>query len=245
MDFSKEKLPEVYMRDGKECYLDPVRKRLIFVTPEETVRQLVISWLISKLHVPADMIRVEEYLAHYGVKTKKRADIIIERFSKEDHLLRPLAVIECKAPGVLLGMRTADQMMEYADIIGADYMMMTDGTEAFCYYYNEPDREYIQIESLPDYKDQMRGEYTYLPEVELPDRLTIKEIQDEGHWQDYIGEDMGCDTPEPILKAAVNLWECFLYPEHKLPEGQNQIFKLVKDYGVRLLDYGNASGGKY
>lgn len=67
IDFSKENLPEVYMRDGKECYLDPVRKRLIYITLEETVRQLVISWLINKLHVPMDIIRVEEYLAHWRI----------------------------------------------------------------------------------------------------------------------------------------------------------------------------------
>lgn len=35
--YEKEKLPEIYKRDGKKCYLDPIRKRLILITPEETV----------------------------------------------------------------------------------------------------------------------------------------------------------------------------------------------------------------
>lgn len=33
-------LPPTYSRQGKECYLDPIRKKLIYITPEETVRQV-------------------------------------------------------------------------------------------------------------------------------------------------------------------------------------------------------------
>lgn len=33
------RLPPIYKRLGKECYLDPIRKKLIYITPEETVRQ--------------------------------------------------------------------------------------------------------------------------------------------------------------------------------------------------------------
>ena len=36
-------LPAVYKRHNKECYLDPVREKLIYITPEETVRQKMIS----------------------------------------------------------------------------------------------------------------------------------------------------------------------------------------------------------
>ena len=29
------KLPPIYKRDGRECYLDPIRKKLIYITPDE------------------------------------------------------------------------------------------------------------------------------------------------------------------------------------------------------------------
>lgn len=45
-DFTKEALPPVYRRNNRDCYLDPVRQKLIYITPEETVRQQVI---ISRL----------------------------------------------------------------------------------------------------------------------------------------------------------------------------------------------------
>ena len=46
-DENYTKLPKVYKRAGKECYLDPIRNKLINVTPEETVRQRVIQFLIE------------------------------------------------------------------------------------------------------------------------------------------------------------------------------------------------------
>ena len=46
-DENYTKLPRVYKRADKECYLDPIRNKLINVTPEETVRQRVIQFLVE------------------------------------------------------------------------------------------------------------------------------------------------------------------------------------------------------
>ena len=51
-----EKLPKVYKRNGKECYLDPIREKLIYITPEETVRQKVIIHLTENLQVPIAVV---------------------------------------------------------------------------------------------------------------------------------------------------------------------------------------------
>ena len=50
IDLSKQPLPKIYTRKGRECYLDPIRKKLIYITPEETVRQQVISHLLYDLN---------------------------------------------------------------------------------------------------------------------------------------------------------------------------------------------------
>ena len=68
------KLPPIYKRNGRECYLDPIRKKLIYITPEETVRQSVILYLTDTLHVPIQEIISEQHLSHYGITSKKRAD---------------------------------------------------------------------------------------------------------------------------------------------------------------------------
>ena len=77
------KLPPIYEHAGRKCYLDPIRQRLIFITPEETVRQRVLSYLTHSLHVPDRMIQVEIPLAEYGIKTRDRADIIVEEYDSD------------------------------------------------------------------------------------------------------------------------------------------------------------------
>ena len=86
-DITTQRLPKIYKRGNKDCYLDPVRKKLIYITPEETIRQKVISYLIDVLEVPAEVISVEAHLSHYGVKSKRRADIIIHGADEEGRLL--------------------------------------------------------------------------------------------------------------------------------------------------------------
>ena len=70
---NSQKLPEIYRRNGKDCYLDNIRQKMIIITPEETIRQKVIGFLINDLNVPADMIGVEERLAEYGLASRLRA----------------------------------------------------------------------------------------------------------------------------------------------------------------------------
>jgi hypothetical protein len=107
IDLSAQPLPKIYKRKGKECYLDPVRKKLVFITPEETVRQRVLSYVINELNVPMEMISVEDHLSHYGIKSSLRADILIKCLTEENDLI-PIAVIECKAPGIGPGEKTAN-----------------------------------------------------------------------------------------------------------------------------------------
>ena len=78
MNLENAQLPPIYKRDGKDYYLDPIRQRLIFVTPEETIRQKIIFWLMQELSVPKSMLSVEKPLAHYGLDTRDRADIVID-----------------------------------------------------------------------------------------------------------------------------------------------------------------------
>ena len=60
INIAEQLLPEVYKRRGKDCYLDPIRQKLIYITPEETVRQRMISYLVNELKVPRGAILVEK-----------------------------------------------------------------------------------------------------------------------------------------------------------------------------------------
>ena len=183
-------LPPVYTRNNKKCYLDPIRKKLIYITPEETIRQKMITYLIEKLNVPMDMLIVEQNLSHYGIKSRKRADIVIHKL--ENNQMLPIAVVECKAPNVYLDDKARDQMLEYCDLL-----------ESFLQE---------QFDSIED---------------------------------PQFSEDISKLTPMNIAMPVFNFFEGLLDTRVKMPTGDYGLFKLIEDYGVRMLTYGNASGGQF
>ena len=86
-------------------------KKLIYITPEETVRQSVILYLTDTLYVPMQEIISEQHLSHYGITSKKREDIVIYALDADQQSV-PIAVIECKAPNVYLDMKAKEPWAE-------------------------------------------------------------------------------------------------------------------------------------
>lgn len=251
MEFTIEELdlPPIYIRKGRKCYLDPIRKKLIYVTPEETVRQQVISYLIKFLSVPQSMITVEDRLSHYGIKTKERADIIVNRM--DDDQISPLAVIECKAPDVGLGEKEERQVLTYCDELQCDYAMLVNGTVCKCVKFCEESNDYKIIEELPSYQDMLAGEYKEYDIGELPPRIPFNKLKEELEEQfaefadPHEAIDISPMTDMKIAVPAFNLLEGFYDTRKRMKLGDYGLFKLISDYGVRMLTYGNASGGTF
>lgn len=128
----------------------------------------------------------------------------------------------------LLGEKTADQMLDYSEKLGCYYMIMTNGTEAFCYHYDMTSGQYVEIESLPPYHEMLQGEFTYKKPMKIPERLTWKEIMEEGGWREYMGS------------GKVN--ELRMFVEDRMPElvsGKQFFFgKLTNDCLWNLDDPG-------
>ncbi len=245
IDLDNQRLPEIYIKNGKECYLDCVRNRLVYITPEETVRQHVLSYLVDELDVPKKAIRVEEHLSHYGINSRRRADIIIEGYKEETDYWYPLAVIECKAPQVAITEKVLMQMDDYAALIGAEYQASTNGYQMECFRYSEEKQEYEYLAGLPTYKDMLSGIFEPVPDPPQFERLTLSEIVEEDKWEEYLGVAIGNDTPVHLARMAGNLWDGLLYSDHKMPVKDYGLFRLIEDYGIRKLEYGNASGGLF
>ena len=244
-DITTQRLPKIYKRGNKDCYLDPVRKKLIYITPEETVRQKVISYLIDVLDVPAEMISVEAHLSHYGVNSKRRADIIVHG-TDDEGILRPVAIVECKAPGIILGEKTADQITDYCNSLGCDFAMMVNDCECFTYHYHEKRDEYVQIDGLPKYSELLENKFCEFEPGEFPARISHDKISDflKENLDEY-STDISNLTEHSLACAAFNLLEGLLDPRHQLPKKDYDMFTLIEDYGVRTLSYGNAAGGTF
>lgn len=250
IDLSQTILPPIYIRDGKECYLDPIRQKLIFIKPEETIRQRVISYLRDMLKVPERLMTVEEPLSHYGIETKNRADIIIRALDQEGYSI-PLAVVECKAPMVALDEKAMNQMLGYSDDLSAMYVMLTNGTDCFCYRWDEKENQYLDIPSLPSYSDMLEGKFIE-EEVGLPpERLPFDQLEPflREAWAEEVKEntfgEIGRKTPVSLAVPVFNLLEGLLDYRVKMPIADYGLFRLVEDYGVRMLSYGNAAGGLF
>ena len=242
-DENYKKLPKVYKQAGKECYLDPIRSKLIQITPEETVRQRAIQYLLE-IGCPSNMIDVEEHLSHYGVDSRRRADIVVKAFEKEDDDIPvPVMVVECKAPNVELDNRACNQVFDYADLIGADVVVVTNGICNLCYHYEQKDNAYKRIDDFPTYSDLLSNTYHIMDFGPMPPRIAFDDLEKHGipAYPNEIGE----NTPKELQICMVNFLECLLDYEYRMPSKKYKLFKLIDDLGVKYTSYGNASGGSF
>ena len=147
--FSDYPAPQVYRVDKQAAYFDPVRKRFVYVTPEETVRQRLIPYLLDELGVPENFLRVEGKFARYGLNVKTRADFIVEAVDHSEGSVYPVAVIVCKSPEVALDDAAFRQMFNYAADLGCEFCALTNGEEFFSYYFDG--QSDVQLDELPVY----------------------------------------------------------------------------------------------
>ncbi len=240
----KISVPSVYKDLGKEYYLDPIRKKLILKTPEETVRQKIIQYLLINKKVPENMIQVEMLLSKYQIKSKRRADIIVERLIESKKEISVLAVIECKAPDIMLGDSALDQISDYAAKLNAEYVWVTNGINSIAARYDFDKNMYVDLKELPEYKEMLNGLGDIINTAKPKKRFKFEELIKN---QDYYCEDytFSIDTPKGLRPFLTNFFECLLDTAHKMPERQYKHFKLLKDYGIRYLSCGTASGGSY
>ena len=244
-DLAVVPLPPIYQRKGHDCYLDPFRKKLIRITPEETIRQKVIKYFCSILKIPEKMVSLEVPLSEYQIKSKDRADIIIHRIDKERDLEIPLAVVECKADTITLTDNCIEQGFRYADQLLCDYVIITNGIEVLCYKYSSKNKEYLELGELPTYGEMLEGEYLLADEIEEISRTPFNEVFSEEVIDEYTDWCIGIDTPKQLAPFIINLWECLLDINKKFPKIKYKDFEIIEDNGVRILSYGNAGGGNF
>ena len=91
---------------GNVQIFDIIRKKFVDATPEEWVRQHIIHYLINHKQVPASMISVEKQLLLNN--TKRRTDLVVFNSS-----LKPILIIECKAPEIEINQLTVNQALRY------------------------------------------------------------------------------------------------------------------------------------
>ena len=126
---------------GKDQIFVPLRKSWVVLTPEEWVRQNFIQYLIQIKNYPSTLIAIEKTI-QLG-ELKKRFDIIVY---KNDS---PWLLIECKEANVPITEKTLEQILQYQQVVEADYLVMTNGHTTYGAKIETGKLHYLQ--SLPDY----------------------------------------------------------------------------------------------
>ena len=104
---------------AKDKIFDPFRKKWVILTPEEWVRQNILQYLVQIVHYPASLIAVEKSI-QLGELTK-RFDILVYKQEK------PWMIIECKEARVEIGEKTLQQILQYQQVLNAQYLIITNG----------------------------------------------------------------------------------------------------------------------
>lgn len=124
MSFLTKYQPPKYFQGRTKVLKCLLRHRDVKATPEESVRQRVLNYLLRVKRWPADRITLEDSI-YYVDGSRGRADIVLLDDSK-----RPLIIIECKATQILLGDDTKSQAIKYAQVRRARAIWLTNGDDS-------------------------------------------------------------------------------------------------------------------
>lgn len=121
---------------------DEVRACWLVLTPEEWVRRHLLRFLTETLGVTPQLISQECPVPVGGMN--QRADAVVY-----DSAARPLLLAECKAPHVALDASVYAQGVRYNSVVGARYLLLTNGMEHKIYELTAGG-DYFSLKEFPD-----------------------------------------------------------------------------------------------
>lgn len=130
--------------DGVDRIYDCLRKKFVALTPEEWVRQHFVNFLITTLGYPKGLMANEVSLKLNN--TRRRCDSLI--YTRDG---RPLMIVEYKAPDITITQAVFDQIARYNSVIGADYLVVSNGIKNYCCRFNHDSNNYIFLREIPEY----------------------------------------------------------------------------------------------
>ena len=128
---------------NRPTILDILRRKYVALTPEEWVRQHFIHFLINYKKYPATLLANEVELK-VGQK-RLRADTIL--YSKD---LKPLMILEYKAPHITITQKTFDQISVYNMLLHVDYLIVSNGLQHYCCKMDYNSKKYLFLEDIPE-----------------------------------------------------------------------------------------------
>ena len=132
-------------RENKIYIKDLVRNKEVRLTPEEWVRQHLLNYLITELHYPKGLIKLESQVNFNGLE--QRSDVVVYKTDGTVFL-----IAECKRPEVNITRDTLYQAIRYNTKLDAGHILITNGNEHHCFHVNKETGSIDVMESIPEYE---------------------------------------------------------------------------------------------
>ena len=133
-------------KENKQYVFDEVRKKNVLLTPEEWVRQNLVSYFVNNLNYPKGLIKTESSLKYNNLK--KRSDILI--FNND---MSHFMIVECKSYKLKLNKSHLNQSAIYNKIYKSRYLMISNGMEHVVCEYNWKDETFEVKKSIPEFNN--------------------------------------------------------------------------------------------
>lgn len=131
-----------------------IRKEKVAATPEEIVRQRILTAMVQSLGYPASCISVEKSLHQLPILNKesvplRRADILC--YASDNNSLYPLLLMECKA--VKLNDKMRAQVCGYNAYVKACFVAIANAEEVQVGWMDSKTLEYRFTSGMPRYEE--------------------------------------------------------------------------------------------
>ncbi len=130
--------------DNSLSVFDVLRKKWVIITPEEWVRQHFTTWLYSEKGYPQSIMANEIGISLNA--TRRRCDTVV--FSRS---LKPLVVVEYKAPSVVITQKVFDQIARYNIVLNAPYLIVSNGLSHYCCRFSSG--SYSFLKDIPSFDE--------------------------------------------------------------------------------------------
>ncbi len=131
-------------KEGKREIFDRLRRCYVALTPEEWVRQHFVNMLIEYKGYPATLTANEVSITLNGMM--RRCDTVVY-----DKNLRPIAIVEYKAPTVKIDEKVFAQIARYNLVLKVNFLIVSNGLQHFCCKMDYEKNSYSFLREIPAY----------------------------------------------------------------------------------------------
>lgn len=144
MQLPQLNLPKAELKINKKgdslTVFDAIRDKFLVLTPEEWVRQHLVSYFINHLGYSKNLFSLE--IGSTYNQRKKRTDIVI--YDREGKIWM---LVECKAAHIAINQKVLEQALVYCTEWKPKYLVLSNGLKHFIIALNAE----TQVEILEDF----------------------------------------------------------------------------------------------